>query len=107
MVLHSVNCGDIWQLGQGGHDIFSRLASYLAIHQSSLKSAVAISRNSNTSRALCILSQKYFPIASVDREKSKNHNNIYFMAFALKGTVLKIVKEKVIGTWGRSRYVMQ
>ena len=30
-------------------------------------------RNSNTLRGhLCILSQKYFPIASVDREKSEN-----------------------------------
>ena len=46
---------------------------------------------SDTSRGH--LSRKYFPIASVDREKSDNHN---FMAFALKGTVLKIVKEKVI-----------
>ena len=41
---------------------------------------------------------KYFSIASVDREKSENHNYIYFMAFALKGKVLKIVKEKVIST---------
>ena len=56
---------------------------------------VAISRISNTSRGhLCILSRKYFPIASdsVDRE---NHN-IYIMAFALKGKVLKFVKENVI-----------
>ena len=45
----------------------------------------------------CILSRKYFPIASMDRDKSENHNDIYFMAFALKGTVLKIV----IGTCGR------
>ena len=32
----------------------------------------------------------------MDREKSENHNCIYFMAFALKGKGLKIVKEKVI-----------
>ena len=58
-----------------------------------------ISRNSNTSRGhQCILRPKYFPITSVDREKSEKH--IYFMAFALKGTVLKIVKEKVISTCG-------
>ena len=34
---------------------------------------------------------KNFPVASVDREKSEIIN-IYFMAFALKGKVLKIVK---------------
>ena len=57
---------------------------------------------SNTSREhLCILSRKYFSITSVDREKSENQNDIYFMAFALKGTMLKIVKEKVISTCGR------
>ena len=39
-----------------------------------------------------------------DREKSENHNDIYFMAFALKGKVLKIVKQKVIS---RGHYVMQ
>ena len=32
----------------------------------------------------------------MDREKLDDHNDIYFMAFALKGKVLKIVKEKVI-----------
>ena len=53
------------------------------------------------------LKSKIFPIASVDREKSENHNDMYFMAFALKGTVLKIVKENVISTCGRSHYVMQ
>ena len=59
--------------------------------ESRLPKASRISRNSNTSRGhLCILSQKYFPIASVDREKSENHYiNIYFMHFALKGKVLK------------------
>ena len=41
---------------------------------------------------------KYFLIASMDREKSQSHNFIYFMAFALKGKGLKIVKEKVIST---------
>ena len=69
---------------------------------------LCISRNSNTSRG--ILSRKYFPITSVDREKSEYHNGIYFMVFALKGKVLKIVKEKVIsscGPSGRSHYVMQ
>ena len=50
---------------------------------------------------------KLFPIASVDRKKSENHNDIYFMAFALKGKVLQIVKEKVISTCGRGHYVMQ
>ena len=34
----------------------------------------------------------------MDREKSESHNDIYCMACALKGTVLKIVKEKVIST---------
>ena len=47
---------------------------------------------------LCIVSRKYFPIASLDRE---NSNDIYFMAFVLKGKVLKIVKEKMISTCGR------
>ena len=65
----------------------------------------SISRNSNTSRGYqCILNQKYFPIASVDRE---NHNDIYFMAFALKGTVLKFVKDKVFLTCGQGHYAMQ
>ena len=60
-----------------------------------------ISRNSNTSKGhLCILR-----IFSVDREKLEDHNEIYFMAFALKGKVLKI--EKVISTCGRGHYVMQ
>ena len=58
-------------------------------------------------RTSCISSQKYFPIASVDREKSENHSDIYFMAFALKGTGLTILKEKVISTCGRGHYVMQ
>ena len=31
----------------------------------------------------------------MDREKSDDYNDIYFMAFALKGKELKIVKEKV------------
>ena len=46
---------------------------------------------------------KYFPIASLDREKSENHNDIYFMAIALNGKVKKFVKEKVIrlSTCGR------
>ena len=42
----------------------------------------------------------------MDREKSEDYNDIYFMAFALKGKVLKIVKEKVISTYGRVHYVM-
>ena len=42
----------------------------------------------------------------MDSEKSKNRNDIYFMAFALKRTELKIVKEKVISTCGRGHYVM-
>ena len=46
-----------------------------------------------------------FQFTSVEREKSEKHNDIYFMAFALKGTVLKIVKEKVISTSGRGHYV--
>ena len=50
---------------------------------------------------------KKIPIASVDREKSENHNYFYFMAFALKGKVLKIVKEKVVSTCGLSHHVMQ
>ena len=41
-----------------------------------------------------------FQFTSVEREKSEKRNDIYFMAFALKGTVLKIVKEKVISTCG-------
>ena len=58
--------------------------------------AFYISRNSNTSRGhQCILSPKYFPIASLDKEKSDNHNDIHFMAFAPKEKVsTKIVKEK-------------
>ena len=45
---------------------------------------------SNTSREhRCILSRKYFPIASVDREKSEYHNDICFVAFALKAKVSK------------------
>ena len=44
---------------------------------------------------------KIFLIASVDREKLENRNDIYYMAFARKGTVLEIVKEKVISTCGR------
>ena len=55
----------------------------------------------------CIVSRKQFPIVSVDREKSENHNDIHFMAFALKGTVLNIVKEKVTITCGRGHYIMQ
>ena len=66
--------------------------------------SVSIPRNSNTWRVhLCILSRKYFPIASVDREKSQDHNDIYFMAFGLKVKVIKIV-EKVSG---RGHYAMQ
>ena len=44
----------------------------------------------------CILSRKYFPIASLDRDKSENHNDICFMAFALKGTVLLVLAVAVI-----------
>ena len=44
------------------------------------------------------LSRKYFPVAPLHREKSEDQNGIYFMAFALKGEVLKIDKEKVIIT---------
>ena len=37
-------------------------------------------QNFNTSRGhLCILSRKYFLIASLDREKSENHSVIHFM----------------------------
>ena len=50
---------------------------------------------------------KLFPIASVNRKKSENRNDIYFMAFALKGTVLQIVKEKVISTCGRGHYAFR
>ena len=39
--------------------------------------------------------------------KLEDHNDIYFMAFALKGKVQKIVKEKVITTCGRGHYVLQ
>ena len=49
---------------------------------------------------LCILSRKYFPIAAVDREKSENHNHIYFMAFGK-------LSEKLISTCGRGHYVMR
>ena len=60
-----------------------------------------------TSRGhLCILSRIYFPIASLVREKSENYNDIYNMAFALKGKMLKIVEEKEISTCGRGYYVM-
>ena len=78
------------------------------MHASTLiQASVPIQKFQSSRGHLCILSQKYFPIASVDREKLENHNYIYFMAFALKGKVLKIVKEKVISTCGRSHYVMQ
>ena len=40
------------------------------------------------------LKSKIFSDSSVDREKSENYSDIYFMAFALKETVLKIAKEK-------------
>ena len=43
------------------------------------------------------LKSKYFPIASVDREKLGYHSDMHCMAFALKGKVLKSVK-KVIST---------
>ena len=43
---------------------------------------------------LFILSRIYVPIASMDREKSENHNDIYFMAFALKGNVPKNCQRK-------------
>ena len=36
----------------------------------------------------------------MDREKSEDYNDTYFMAFALKGKVLKIVKENVISSCG-------
>ena len=45
-------------------------------------------------------------IASLDREKSKNYNDKYFMAFALKRKGLKFVEEKVISTCGLGHYVM-
>ena len=38
---------------------------------------------------------------SRNSNKSEDHNEIYLMAFALKGKVLKIVKETVISTCGR------
>ena len=43
----------------------------------------------------------------MDTPKLEDYNDIYFMAFALKGKVLKIVKEKVISTCCRGHYVMQ
>ena len=48
-----------------------------------------------------------FSVASVDRENSEDHSDIYFMAFALKGKVLHIFKEKVISTCGRGRHVLR
>ena len=39
LVLHSIGSRDIWKLGQRGHVTISRLASHLAIHQSSPKSS--------------------------------------------------------------------
>ena len=65
---------------------------------------ILISNTSGEHR--CILSRKYFPIASVDRDKSEYDNDICFMAFALKAKVLRIVKEEVISTCGRGQYVM-
>ena len=49
---------------------------------------------------------KYFPVAPLNREKSEDQNDIYIMAFTLKGKVLKIDKEKVISTCSRGHYVM-
>ena len=49
----------------------------------------------------------YFKIFRLHHWIEKNrkiHNDIYFMAFALKE---KALKEKVISTCGRSHYVMQ
>ena len=43
---------------------------------------------------------KIFSDCIVDREKSEDHADIYFMTFVLKRKVLKIVKEKVISTCG-------
>lgn len=47
---------------------------------------------------------KIFQIASMEREKSGEHND---MAFALKGKALEIVEEKVISTCGCGPYVMR
>ena len=47
---------------------------------------------------------KYFLIASLDR---RNIIMMFFMAIALKGKVLKIVKEKVVSTCRRGLFVMQ
>ena len=48
-------------------------------------------------------SRKYFPITSLVEKNRK----IIFMAFALKGKVLRSVKGKVISTCGRGHYVIQ
>ena len=55
---------------------------------------------------LRILSRKYFPIASLNKENSGDHHDMHFMALALEGKVAKIDKEKAISTCGRGHYVM-
>ena len=42
----------------------------------------------------------------MNREKSRDQNNVGIVVFALKGKVLDIVKEKVISACGRDHYVM-
>ena len=52
LVLHSIGSGDLWQLGLEAHDIISRLAFHLAIHQSSPKSTVVAEINGSLNMTL-------------------------------------------------------
>ena len=61
----------------------------LFLIQVNIKLMSIFSRPISMVSTLCILSRKYFPIASVDREKSEDYDDSYFIAFALKGEVLK------------------
>ena len=66
--------------------------SYVVIVFNSSKHKIDVNffpSNYSMVSTLCILSRKYFPIASVDREKSEDYDDSYFIAFALKGEVLK------------------
>ena len=54
------------------------LCNNYSLKLSNINDCSSISTNSNTSTGHpCILSRKYFPIASLDREQLENHNYIY------------------------------
>ena len=70
------------------------LLCFLSSLISIIKTVLIILKNGNTSRGHSfIISRKYFPIGSMNRKISGDHNDVY-ISFALKGKVLEIVKEK-------------